>query len=754
MKHAVGWRARCIAIVISLLWASAAAAEKSLVLLDLPVLIADQNGNASTTLSLRNDTEAPIQQLSLNLTDFMHKRPDGKYYPLGTTRTLATVNNKEQSILLGTQPLAKGATLTLRVTVAKLWEAGQSEAALKNGSTDIPVLGGPSKSSLKAIRIPAAYNLQVISPTPDAPEIHFVGDRALVGLKNSDPFTYRLTWKLRLNGKLFDGGRNYIDLPPGSTKYAYLERPAPNADFPAPGFVAAGTVKDEIVKGNLILEPIFEGDALTQPLPSKDLPVTYRLSYWGDTVQPSVNGVWIFLFLTVGGLFSLWFHSGIPNTTRALTVRRRVRELEVRIRGLGASLSSRWRVLLESHLPGIQRELFSTPWIFPSFATILDGLTKKVEMVQQWVEVAYAVSIVLHQAEQANELIPFTVLRWIEERCDRALTPIVSGLTTDEEIQTMKSNLNAARNYLSLTLQQAANPDLDKEITERETRLKPDLEGLATNYPFFSGLIRQLQDAVGKPLSPENYIDRDSCSTRVDLLRALEQRRGQISDAPDSPVHDALLRLQNHKDWLMTFLVADTHESLRKALLIVNEMHQDIYSHNALTDAVKMDPPALTIITDPAAVQAQTPVRMVLRFNRQVLNQAVARQEWTCTWDFGDKTPYESGWEVFHSYESAGIQHVEVTIRADLIGEPVTSKPIPRDITVVSGQNQTRSRRARTFVKLEPETRLEVVRLVMVLGVALLGLMGTARQQMQNLGFLKRSVHLLRSVSAPILSKT
>jgi hypothetical protein len=41
------------------------------------------------------------------------------------------------------------------------------------------------------------------------------------------------------------------------------------------------------------------------------------------------------------------------------------------------------------------------------------------------------------------------------------------------------------------------------------------------------------------------------------------------------------------------------------------------------------------------------------------------------------------------------------------------------------------------FVKLEPETRLELVRLMIVLALALLGLMTTARQQVQNLSFLE-----------------
>ena len=48
--------------MLFLLAGSALAADGSLVLLEAPLLIVDQNGNASTTIILRNDTNADIPQ--------------------------------------------------------------------------------------------------------------------------------------------------------------------------------------------------------------------------------------------------------------------------------------------------------------------------------------------------------------------------------------------------------------------------------------------------------------------------------------------------------------------------------------------------------------------------------------------------------------------------------------------------------------------------------------------------------------------
>jgi hypothetical protein len=768
--------------VLLLLTSSALAAEPSLVLVDAPLLMVDQNGNASATILLRNDTGTPIPQLRLNLSDFMHKRPDGKSYPLGTSRTLAVVNEGEKPIFDGKNALPADATLSVLVTVTKLWEAGQSEAILKNGDTLIPVLGGPSQSSLKALRIPAAYNVQIISSTPDTPEIHFVGDRALVGLKNADPFTYRFAWRLYLNGQLFDGGSNFIDLPPGASKYVSLARPGPNTKFPEPTWLIAGTLKDEIVKGDLVLEPVFEGDAMTQPLPPKNLPVTFRLSYWSDNWQQFWNIYWIFLLLAVGGVFSIWVHAGMPNTARALALRRRLDDLATRIRGLGASVDSRWRVLLESHLQPIRRELYSTFWSFPSFATTLDRVTERVDMVQKWVEVAYSASIVLHLADQHMHLIPHTVLRWLQERCIHALTPIASGLTTDEEIVAMKADIKAAENYLTITVARAQNADLTKEITDRENQLKqgspPALDELPCKYPEYTNFINQVKAAISAntPLSPVNYSDRDVCSLKVDLLWTFHQRWQKTWDG------EARKRLEQYRPKLMEYLVADTHESLNVAGLRVDEMRQDIYPESLVAAVTQME-----IRTDPRTVYAQSPIRLALCFKRQLLNEAVARQEWTCTWDFGDQTPCEEGWEVFHSYESPGKPQVQITIR-NLDGELVVPGPPPSAIevhyspersgpapglqpepekpvapvpppgTIEVHDSPERSgptpglpskpetwpeyvRRVRAsvwrFVKLEPETRLELVRLMIVLALALLGLMTTARQQVQNLTFLE-----------------
>ena len=213
--------------------------------------------------------------------------------------------------------------------------------------------------------------------------------------------------------------------------------------------------------------------------------------------------------------------------------------------------------------------------------------------------------------------------------------------------------------------------DLAREIIEREARLKDQLAGLAGDYPQCAGMVNQVKDASGNTtLLPADYYDRDVRSLKVELLWRFDRKKQQISGDKS-----ALERLETYCPELMKYLVADTHESLRIAHLLVDQMRQDIYQE-ALMAAVKPQPPAppaITVTTDPPIVRARSCVRLALRFNRRILNEAVARQAWTCSWDFGDDTPPEEGWEVFHSYEDPGRPVVRISIH-DLDGKPVISE--------------------------------------------------------------------------------
>src|SRR4029434_8600545 len=115
----------------------------------------------------------------------------------------------------------------------------------------------------------------------------------------------------------------------------------------------------------------------------------------------------------------------------------------------------------------------------------------------------------------------------------------------------MKNDISQAQNHLTATLQRADDEDLAKAITEREARLKPELDGLARAYPQCARMVNLGDRAIGTPLAPATYYDRHLCSFKVDLLWRFDQKKRQITG-------DARARLKNHLPLLMKYLVADT----------------------------------------------------------------------------------------------------------------------------------------------------------------------------------------------------
>ena len=703
-------------------------------------LLVDQNGNATLDLTLCNNTSAAVR-FNPVLTDFEHEFAGVKPYALGTVQTW----NPPRPVQLspGCSPV--------RLTVAKIWEAGVSTATLQNAGDAMTVVddnGKPigDRASLVAVRVPTAVNVQVVSPNQDSPEIHFVGNRALVGLKNSDPFNYTIRWRVQSGNTLVDGG--VVSVKAASTTYFSIppDGPSGNASYPAANWLVSGTLKDQVTPAKLILDPDF-GAQVSQPLPSKEIPVSLRFSRFGPAVQQLVNAVFIFLFLAVGGLFSLFLNSGIPNYQGALALGRRLDDLKEKISGIDDSIESRWRVLLACHVNALQQQLEATPWWYPSFAPTLTTLSATGDMLQRWVDLAYEAALILHNTSDRLDEVPPTVLMQIEEHCERAMTPMQTGFTKEEELTAMEADVDAAQRLLDLTLSQSPNPDLEKAIKGREAQLNTQQLGLLNgSYPQFKGVLDAALNTNGTPLNVVDYVKRDRISLKADLIRAYDERlkmvpapagatmaaaAGAVGGAGagggSSPVMPAArVRLLAHGDRLAAYLVPDTHESLRRAVLFSKEMEQDLYADgdSKLVAAVRADPKKASISQDPQHLAVNVPAAFSLHFDDPILNEASARREWTCTWTFGADPETETGWVVSHVFDQPGTVNVTVDVK-DLDGNPLAALTRPVLIAAVASGR----------FSLSKETHLEGARLGIVLCLALFGLMATAQQKAQGLSF-------------------
>jgi len=329
-------------------------------------------------------------------------------------------------------------------------------------------------------------------------------------------------------------------------------------------------------------------------------------------------------------------------------------------------------------------------------------------------------------------MIPPTVRAHISENCRKALSPMESGFTGNDELTAMKASLADARRLLDTTLAGAGNPDLEQEIKAREGELTAeDRTDLANRHgAIFGPLIARAQAmAALTVIPPDTYLDRDIVSLKMEWLRAYDdllQRRPMAvaagaNAALAAPVTNAGTRLQAHGPRLVEYLIPDTFDSLRVATLVATEMRQDVY-----TDALQGALGELRVEHEPPVVTATQPVRLQLRFDRQLLNEAAARQEWTVRWNFGDGSGEETGWEVWHVFPAAGTKTATATI-VDLTGKAIQPAPPGKTINVQSAEPPNKL--------FGPENALELGRMCVVLLIALLGLMTAAQQKVQSLSF-------------------
>jgi hypothetical protein len=712
---------RTLASICLLIQASAAAA---VTVIENPLILADQTGNATATMIIG---KAVADTLSLSVTQFVQTLPAEGQQPAHKFAL-----HTECTPAVTAAPATAGApqTVSVKLTITGLTQAGTATATLLNGADTL--------ATLTALRIPTTYNITIDGPAGATPEVVFSGvtrfgvhwpwTRTSLQLKNSDSTAYRFQWRLIANGIARASTQHTIDLPPNSTVLLDLTDASPDTLF-----VASGTLKDENLNGQLELQPSFD----TGP---KVLPLNVRMQLYPPGMQLIVNSVFVFLFLMAGGIASVLAHCYIPNAQGALALRKRVKAMADKLAGIGPDIDSQWRALLDSHVRRMSRQLVSMPKMFPAYTTLLEETKASVTMYEKWLNIAYDVSIVLRDTHrELQNGLPPTMLDSIRDSCNMALAPIATGFTNDAELQEMSIGLKAAQDMLRNFQESTELPDLAKEITARENRIKDSIPDLKSMFPEFAAALDRWSQRLTQALSPDSYQYRDISSLRAEVLLdyaelLISNKLAPASGAQPAGEHSpqsvtAYERMSKPeaRERLFSYLRPDTYESLRIAKIFVLQMHQDFYEA-ALKDEAKKPTIGLRIVAEPHCAEVCSPVRFSVRFDRQELQDTSACQEWSGDWTFGDGQPRElGGWDAYHSCSQSGQFKVTVSMR-DLKGDPILTQPLELDFTVIAGDAARGP-----WWKLGPESKLEAGRLLMIMTVAMFGIFAAARSQIASL---------------------
>jgi len=184
---------------------------------------------------------------------------------------------------------------------------------------------------------------------------------------------------------------------------------------------------------------------------------------------------------------------------------------------------------------------------------------------------------------------------------------------------------------------------------------------------------------------------------------------------------------------ILNSLRCTSWEQLELGDTLVAELEEDVLGGD-LCQAI-WDQGAF-INVDKAMVRQNEGVSLTVTFHKHILNSARAKNRITVRWAFCEpgtdptekpsaEAYVETGWEVSRYFAASGTYLVYAEIR-DAAGRPVGDAPLSRKVTVSPPE----------YTPVGARFRIEAIRLMVTLGIALAGLLAGAKDKLDQLGVL------------------
>ena len=363
-----------------------------------PEIIIDRNtGKGSQLVSLRNSDTT--KQLNASLTGVVNTATTPK--PRITLRDDAN-SGKDQDVYQLT--IAPNSIASVTVVATNATQVGEFEVELRNGDELI--------GKLKLIHFPFAVTLD--GPNPNKAEVSMV-DQTLTTftLKNDDPVSYPVIWRLRIDG--IDVCGDQLTLP---AKGLGLLQCRPSLSLRLARVWEF--FKVERTEGHTLLLYPQTAAGLNNTSPWKIFPVTASLSYFGPAKQLFGSYIVIFIVLLAGGLTSLLLNHYLPNRLKRLNVKERVKRIRDTTANLRSNVGSNLQVLLRLERRRLSDLLESRMAISPDFAGTVTQCSEGTETLEKRVALVQQIDVLLGRLHQKLTLDPppsqiFAIEALIEE---------------------------------------------------------------------------------------------------------------------------------------------------------------------------------------------------------------------------------------------------------------------------------------------------------------------------------------------------
>ncbi len=745
--------------------------QNTLKIIDHPTLVVDPNCNAAGvvtgSLILRNDGS---KKTAIHLSsDGLSSKSPAKQL---TILPVFIPENGE---------LGPRSELKVNATINGLHDDGDWAATIQNDKADV--------GTLRVIRTTPRFSISVDSVVPDQPELTFTeGKPGNFRLKNGDPQEYNIIWEYSVDGHVVRSKDPVLPPPaqtPGFWRRLFGKKDIARNDAVQPGSGAlmipaageyevrfspprdwfgnhfAGLFKDQTADGRLVVS-LIDLRCADHPTISKNFKIKTHLATSSGPWREAWGDLWVFIVLGCGGVFSLFLNSTLPNQMKRLKVKQQLSSMGAQISNLSYDLASRLRVLVGLEWRLIRDRLKNLTWTNPDFAGEIQGIEQAMNRLVTRLKFLVTLGTTRTNFRRVrSEVLPPSLTFSIEQVFEKIVQIGEKSDPTDDDVKMAQSLITNIQNELDrgiLSNSDFAN-DLARKVKQYKQEFHPDSGRIGKTdtckqiRQCLPGPFARLEStdetkivAATDKLSVQNYIELDARLFALELIREyVDLVEGM---APDEPFRKTI---EEHKRLLLDHLERRNCECMFVAELLVKQMKHGYFKNDIHTEITNG---SIRIKADHGDIRIYEPCEFRLIFDKHPLNDAPARQEWTCRWTFSDpdgQVLIEEGWVVTHYFQRA----IEYDLKIGLVHDDGTRIDVPAVEIFPRGKIKVSERLVpRSFLRVvglmmrfkwsdafkewrkgahKSARSLEYVRLSMTLIIALIGLMAGAKDQLLKL---------------------
>jgi hypothetical protein len=750
--------------------------QDKLRVIDRPTIAAESlcnpDGNATGSMILGNDTNVSVP-VHLSAGDLSSKSPNKQLLIQPTLTPKDTNLDSKQD-------------LEVKIGIVGLYEDGDWQSTIENDGTDV--------GAVRIVRTSPPFALSLDVATPDAPELTFVkGETGHFRLKNADPREYQILWQYSINGYTVgstdspalsktdsrswihrwfskDASSNTSKLEGNSDRNAALTLPPRGQQeftFDPPlkwfGGSFACLFKDKVADGRLTVSMVSSQCPQLSAL-SRTFNVKTTLLTSSGARREGRADFWVFVFLALGGIFSLSLNSLLPNQMRRSKMKQRLSSAGTRISSLSYDLASRLRVLVGQSQRLITDRLRNLTWTSPDFSGEMQDIEQAMTRLETRLQFLERLSMVRTNFIRLRaQVLPSSVIFSMEATFDKIVEVGEKSDPSDPDVQTAVSLIKNVEDQLAQGI--LGNVDFVKSLAGRVATYKTDFNQ-ENGRIGKTDTCKRIRVLVPGPFARLESVDETKLAAATDVSSAqdymdldgrlfeLEMIREYVDMVEGlSSTSNLRTKITGHEGELLDYLSRGSYEAAYAAKLLLKEMTDGFFKEDIQGE---IEAERVRIRVDRGEIRRYQPCEFRLEFLKLDLNTAYARQEWGCRWFFmlGEATLIEEGWVITHYFAEDFTYKLKVALTHNVDGSvlpvpdvapfsqgeihlvPEVRRQLGEVFKFVLRGNLADARKEWKKGRRRSGKTLDYVRLAMALVIALFGLIAGAKEQLLKLDLL------------------